>query len=70
MPIPTGPVGSLPRSTNLQAAYADYDAGKIEREQLIKEQDVACLDPIKRMEATGSPCLTASSECRALRPIP
>jgi len=58
MPIPTEPVGSLPRSTKLQAAYADYDAGKIEREQLIKEQDVACLDSIKRMEATGSPIVS------------
>jgi methionine synthase II (cobalamin-independent) len=58
MPIPTEPVGSLPRSTKLQAAYADYDAGKIKREQLIKEQDVACLDSIKRMEATGSPIVS------------
>jgi methionine synthase II (cobalamin-independent) len=58
MPIPTEPVGSLPRSTKLQAAYADYDAGKIKREQLIKEQDAACLDSIKRMEATGSPIVS------------
>ena len=27
--IPTEPVGSLPRPAKLQAAYADYDAGKI-----------------------------------------
>src|SRR5260221_11419791 len=54
MPIPTEPVGSLPRPTKLQAAYADYDAGKITKEQLTQEQDAACLDSIKRMEAAGS----------------
>jgi len=29
MPIPTESVGSLPRPAKLQAAYADYDAGKV-----------------------------------------
>jgi methionine synthase II (cobalamin-independent) len=58
MPIPTEPVGSLPRPAKLQAAYADYDAGKITREQLEKEQDAACLDSVKRMEATGSPIVS------------
>ena len=58
MPIPTEPVGSLPRPVKLQAAYADYDAGKITKAQLEKEQDAACLDSIKRMEATGSPIVS------------
>jgi methionine synthase II (cobalamin-independent) len=58
MPIPTEPVGSLPRPAKLQAAYADYDAGKITKAQLEKEQDDACLDSIKRMEATGSPIVS------------
>ena len=58
MPIPTEPVGSLPRPAKLQAAYADYDAGKITKEQLTREQDAACLDSIKRMEATGSPIVS------------
>ena len=58
MPIPTEPVGSLPRPAKLQAAYADYDAGKIIKEQLEKEQDAACLDSIKRMELTGSPIVS------------
>jgi methionine synthase II (cobalamin-independent) len=55
MPIPTEPVGSLPRPMQLQKAFADYDAGKIKHEDLVREQDIACLDSIKRMEATGSP---------------
>ena len=58
MPIPTEPVGSLPRPAKLQAAYADYDAGKITKEELTREQDAACLDSIKRMEATGSPIVS------------
>jgi methionine synthase II (cobalamin-independent) len=64
MPIPMEPVGSLPRPAKLQAALADYDAGKITREQLTREQDVACLDSIKRMEATGSP-IVSDGEQRA-----
>src|SRR6267154_2448841 len=35
--IPTEPVGSLPRPTWLQQAYAQYDAGEITREQLEAE---------------------------------
>jgi methionine synthase II (cobalamin-independent) len=58
MSIPTEPVGSLPRPAKLQAAYADYDAGKITKEQLTQAQDAACLDSIKRMEATGSPIVS------------
>jgi methionine synthase II (cobalamin-independent) len=64
MPIPTEPVGSLPRPTTLQAALTDYDAGKISREQLTIEQDAACLDSIRRMEATGSP-IVSDGEQRA-----
>jgi methionine synthase II (cobalamin-independent) len=56
--IPTEPVGSLPRPSKLQAAYADYDAGKIAKEQLEAEQDEAVRDSISRMEATGSPIVS------------
>jgi methionine synthase II (cobalamin-independent) len=56
--IPTEPVGSLPRPSKLQAAYADYDAGKISKEQLGAEQDEAARDSISRMEATGAPIVS------------
>ncbi len=56
--IPTEPVGSLPRPSSLQAAYADYDAGKITKEQLEAEQEGAVRDSISRMEATGSPIVS------------
>ena len=58
MSIPTEPVGSLPRPAKLQAAIADYDAGKITFDQLQIEQDAACLDSIKRGEATGAPIIS------------
>jgi methionine synthase II (cobalamin-independent) len=64
MPIPTEPVGSLPRPARLQAALADYDAGRISREELTRLQDEACLDSIRRMEATGSP-IVSDGEQRA-----
>lgn len=64
MSIPTEPVGSLPRPAKLQAAIADYDAGKITFVELQAEQDAACLDSIKRMEATGSP-INSDGEQRA-----
>jgi methionine synthase II (cobalamin-independent) len=58
MPLPTEPVGSLPRPLRLQKAFADYDAGTIKHADLIAEQDAACLDSITRMEATGSPIVS------------
>ena len=64
MTIPTENVGSLPRSSRLQAAIADYDAGKITHEELVREQDAACRDSIERMEATGSP-IVSDGEQRA-----
>jgi methionine synthase II (cobalamin-independent) len=62
--LPTEPVGSLPRPSTLQAALADYDAGKISHDALVREQDAACLDSIRRMEATGSP-IVSDGEQRA-----
>jgi methionine synthase II (cobalamin-independent) len=56
--IPTEPVGSLPRPAELQAAYADYDAGKITKELLEALQDEAVAGSISRMEATGSPIVS------------
>jgi methionine synthase II (cobalamin-independent) len=56
--IPTEPVGSLPRPATLQAAYADYDAGKITKPRLEALQDDAARDSIQRMEATGSPIVS------------
>src|SRR5262245_40409078 len=56
--IPTEPVGSVPRPLKLQQAYVDYDAKRIDKAQLEKEQDAAVADTIRRFEATGSPIIT------------
>lgn len=52
--IPTESVGSLPRPTKLQEAYAQYDAGSIGKEDLEALQEAAVKDSITRFEATGS----------------
>jgi len=56
--IPTEPVGSLPRPSRLQQAYAQYDAGEITREQLEAEQDRAVKDSIEHQEQTGTPIIS------------
>src|SRR5580698_9295802 len=56
--IPTEPVGSLPRPSRLQQAYAQYDAGEITREQLESEQDTAVRDSIEHLEKTGEPIIS------------
>ena len=64
MPIPTEPVGSLPRPARLQEATRKYDAGEISKDELELLQDEACRDSIERMEATGSP-IVSDGEQRA-----
>jgi methionine synthase II (cobalamin-independent) len=56
--IPTEPVGSLPRPTRLQEAYAAYDAGTIAKDDLEAQQDAAVRDSIERSEATGAPIIS------------
>jgi methionine synthase II (cobalamin-independent) len=56
--IPTEPVGSLPRPSRLQQAYADYDEGRIDKAALEAEQDSAIKDSIERGKATGAPIIS------------
>lgn len=56
--IPTEPVGSLPRPSKLQEAYAGYDAGTTTKEQLQADQEEAAKDSIERGEATGAPIIS------------
>ncbi|KAF7505534.1 hypothetical protein GJ744_000696 [Endocarpon pusillum] len=58
MGIPTEVVGSLPRPTYLQQAYADYDAGKIQQDDLFKAQDKAVEDSLSQMSQTGETLIT------------
>lgn len=58
MGIPTELVGSLPRPSYLQKAFADYDAGKISQSKLIQAQDKSVEDSLKNLAATGEPLIT------------
>ena len=58
MIIPTEVVGSLPRPQALQEAFANYDAGKIDKKALEAEQDKAAKDSVERMEKTGEVLVT------------
>lgn len=58
MGIPTEVVGSLPRPSALQQAFADYDAGKISQAEFIKAQDKAVGDSLKNMAQTGEVLIT------------
>jgi hypothetical protein len=53
--IPAEPVGSLPRPSWLQQAYAQYDAGEITRDQLETEQDKAADTLAKSLPMAHTP---------------
>jgi methionine synthase II (cobalamin-independent) len=56
--LPTENVGSLPRPQKLQQAYAAFDAGTGDKDELEALQDAAAKDSVERLEATGSPCVS------------
>ena len=56
--IPTEVVGSLPRPMYLQEAFADFDTGKIDRDELVAAQDKAAKESVQKMEGTGETLVT------------
>jgi len=56
--LPTEPVGSLPRPSRLQEAFAAYDRGEITKDQLQAEQETSAKDSVRRGEATGAPIIS------------
>ncbi|MCJ1313175.1 hypothetical protein MMC25_006852 [Agyrium rufum] len=58
MPIPTEIVGSLPRPSYLQKAYADLDAGTIAKADLVKAQDRAVADSLANLYTTRETYIT------------
>jgi 5-methyltetrahydropteroyltriglutamate--homocysteine methyltransferase len=64
MPIPTEPIGSIPRPVTLLAAMADFAAGRTSKEQMQTAQDATLRDTIQRLEATGSPVLTDGEQTK------
>ena len=70
MPIPTEPIGSIPRPQRLLKAIDDRFAGRISETALQAAEVEAVRETILCMEETGSPVkLTASRRNPALRHI-
>ena len=64
MPIPTEPIGSIPRPADLLAAIHADSMGKISREQLLASEDAALRDTLARFEHTGSPIITDGEQTK------
>lgn len=64
MPIPTEPIGSIPRPAELLAGLQDFSAGRIARDRLAELFDAAVRDTIRRFEATGSPVITDGEQTK------
>jgi methionine synthase II (cobalamin-independent) len=58
MPIPTEPIGSLPRSLELLAAMSAHEDGRLDARGLADVVDQAVAETIKALEAAGSPVVT------------
>jgi 5-methyltetrahydropteroyltriglutamate--homocysteine methyltransferase len=65
MPIPTEPIGSIPRPTQLLTAMKDLSAGRISAAQYKVVEDEAVRDTISRFEATGSPVITDGEQTKS-----
>src|SRR5580658_7412532 len=65
MPIPTEPIGSIPRPPELLAATADFSASRISAEQFQFAQDTALRETIALFEQTGSPVLTDGEQAKS-----
>jgi 5-methyltetrahydropteroyltriglutamate--homocysteine methyltransferase len=64
MPIPTEPIGSIPRPAELLAAIQARAAGTISVDELHSAEDAALRDTIGALEATGSPVITDGEQTK------
>jgi len=65
MRIPTEPIGSIPRPSQLVTAWADRGAGRISVAQFNEIADRALADTIHRFEETGSPVITDGEQSKS-----
>jgi 5-methyltetrahydropteroyltriglutamate--homocysteine methyltransferase len=64
MPIPTEPIGSIPRPPQLIAGMRDFEAGRIPEQALDVLRQEALRDTIERFETTGSPVITDGEQTK------
>jgi 5-methyltetrahydropteroyltriglutamate--homocysteine methyltransferase len=64
MPIPTEPIGSIPRPPTLMSAMQEFAAGRLSEAEMDRHRDAALRDTIARFEATGSPVITDGEQTK------
>jgi 5-methyltetrahydropteroyltriglutamate--homocysteine methyltransferase len=64
MPIPTEPIGSIPRPPELIAAMSEFQQGRLPQEKLSTLYEDALRDTIQHFEATGSPVITDGEQTK------
>ena len=64
MPIPTEPIGSIPRPPALLEGIQAFGAGRLSQQELDSLYNAAILDTIQRFEATGSPVITDGEQTK------
>jgi 5-methyltetrahydropteroyltriglutamate--homocysteine methyltransferase len=64
MPLPTEPIGSIPRSAELLGVLRAHAAGELGDETLADAHDAAVRETLLLMEATGSPVLTDGEQSK------
>ena len=64
MPIPTEPIGSIPRPLQLLHAMKGHSAGRISDEELQAAEADALRETITRFEETGSPVITDGEQTK------
>src|SRR5467141_5267210 len=64
MPIPTEPIGSIPRPRELIEAMQALGTGDVSTGEFTALQDAAVRDTIARFEATGSPVITDGEQTK------
>lgn len=64
MPIPTEPIGSIPRPPELLNAMREHAVGKISDEQLHAAEGAALKDTIRQLEETGSPVISDGEQTK------
>jgi prepilin-type processing-associated H-X9-DG protein len=64
MPIPTEPIGSIPRPPELIEGVRQLAAGRMSRRELQSLYDRAIRDTMQRFEASGSPIITDGEQTK------
>ncbi|HEV2383142.1 MAG TPA: cobalamin-independent methionine synthase II family protein [Terriglobia bacterium] len=64
MPIPTEPIGSIPRPVQLVEALRESERGRVTAEEIERLYTDALRDTIRRFEETGSPVITDGEQTK------